>query len=163
MRNDGIINIYKEKNMTSHDVVGRVRRTLGIRRVGHTGTLDPMAEGVLPVALGRATKDVDKVGDGTKTYEAGMLLGLETDTEDVTGKPVGCIFDKEHKNAEDHEDRPDSELKCSELIEKMESEDSLEKTFDMYKKGVGLLKEANESIDKIEKQVKVLDEDGILS
>ena len=50
-----------------------------------------------------------------------------------------------------------------ELIEKMESEDSLEKTFDMYKKGVGLLKEANESIDKIEKQVKVLDEDGILS
>ena len=50
-----------------------------------------------------------------------------------------------------------------ELIEKMENEDSLEKTFDMYKKGVGLLKDANESIDKIEKQVKVLDEDGILS
>ncbi|MBE6003922.1 MAG: exodeoxyribonuclease VII small subunit [Lachnospiraceae bacterium] len=70
----------------------------------------------------------------------------ETETSEESRKPLNEVF-----------------AELDELIEKMENEDSLEKTFDMYKKGVGLLKEANESIDKIEKQVKVLDEDGILS
>ena len=67
------------------DVCARLRRILGMKKIGHAGTLDPMAEGVLPVALGLATKDVDKVGAEGKVYEAGMLLGTETDTEDITG------------------------------------------------------------------------------
>ena len=119
-RYNGFLNIYKESGWTSMDVCAKLRRVLHMKKIGHAGTLDPMAEGVLPVALGRATKDVDRVGDGTKTYEAGMLLGLETDTEDVTGKPVGCILNKEHKNAEDQADRPDSDPKCPDLIEKIE-------------------------------------------
>lgn len=67
------------------DVCAKLRGILGMRKIGHAGTLDPMAEGVLPVALGRATKDVDRIGDGTKTYVAGMLLGRTTDTQDTTG------------------------------------------------------------------------------
>ena len=67
-------------------VCARIRRILHVDKTGHAGTLDPMAEGVLPVALGRATKSVSEVGDGTKTYEAGLLLGVITDTEDITGK-----------------------------------------------------------------------------
>lgn len=67
------------------DVCARLRGILGMRKIGHAGTLDPMAEGVLPVALGRATKDVDRIGDGKKTYIAGMLLGCVTDTQDITG------------------------------------------------------------------------------
>ncbi len=67
------------------DVCARLRHVLGVRKIGHAGTLDPMAEGVLPVALGRATKDIDPVGSCIKEYTAGMLLGTETDTEDITG------------------------------------------------------------------------------
>ena len=68
------------------DVCAKLRHVLGVRKIGHAGTLDPMAEGVLPVAIGRATKDIDSVGTGVKEYRAGMLLGTETDTEDITGK-----------------------------------------------------------------------------
>lgn len=89
MRNDGIINIYKEKIMTSHDVVGRVRRTLGIRRVGHTGTLDPMAEGVLPVCIGRATRIMDYLDQDHKVYTCTMLLGRRMDTQDIWGTEIG--------------------------------------------------------------------------
>ena len=67
-------------------VVSKVRGILGMRKVGHAGTLDPMAEGVLPIALGRACKDVEAVGDGKKVYRAVMLLGQTTDTEDATGE-----------------------------------------------------------------------------
>ncbi len=67
------------------DVCAKLRRILGVRKIGHAGTLDPMAEGVLPVALGRATKDIDHVGGDRKEYKAGMLLGIRTDTEDITG------------------------------------------------------------------------------
>ncbi len=67
------------------DVCARLRSVLHVKKIGHAGTLDPMAEGVLPVALGRATKSIDSVGEGIKEYRAGMLLGKETDTEDVTG------------------------------------------------------------------------------
>ena len=67
------------------DVCAKLRHVLGVRKIGHAGTLDPMAEGVLPVALGRATKDIDPVGSCIKEYTAGMLLGTETDTEDITG------------------------------------------------------------------------------
>lgn len=83
---DGIINVYKEKGYTSHDVVAKMRGILRMKKIGHTGTLDPEAEGVLPVCLGKGTKLCDMLTDKTKTYRTVLLLGLETDTQDTTGK-----------------------------------------------------------------------------
>lgn len=82
---NGIIVIYKEKGWTSFDVVARLRRILGMKKIGHTGTLDPEAQGVLPVALGKGTKLVDMLTDKDKTYEAVLRLGIDTDTQDMTG------------------------------------------------------------------------------
>ena len=82
---DGIINVYKEQGYTSHDVVAKMRGILKQKKIGHTGTLDPMAEGVLPVCLGKGTKLCDMLTDKTKTYRAVLLLGVETDTQDTTG------------------------------------------------------------------------------
>lgn len=82
---NGILNVYKERGYTSHDVVARLRGIVGQKKVGHTGTLDPDAEGVLPVCLGKATKVCDFLTDKDKVYEAVLLLGKETDTQDVTG------------------------------------------------------------------------------
>lgn len=89
---NGFLNIYKEAGYTSMDVCARLRGILHMRKIGHAGTLDPMAEGVLPVALGRATKDVERIGDGTKTYKASMLLGVVTDTQDITGQMLQDVF-----------------------------------------------------------------------
>lgn len=83
---NGIINVYKEKGFTSHDVVAKMRGILKMKKIGHTGTLDPDAEGVLPVCLGKATKLCDMLTDKTKTYRAVMLLGTVTDTQDTSGK-----------------------------------------------------------------------------
>ncbi len=83
---DGIFNIYKEKGFTSHDVVAIVRRTIHMKRVGHTGTLDPDAEGVLPVCVGKATKLSDVIMDGKKSYRAMLRLGITTTTEDASGE-----------------------------------------------------------------------------
>ena len=83
---DGVINIYKEKGYTSFDVVARLRGILHQKRIGHTGTLDPDAEGVLPVCIGSATRACELLTDKDKTYEAILLLGTKTDTQDVTGK-----------------------------------------------------------------------------
>lgn len=85
---NGIINVYKEKGYTSHDVVAKLRGILGQKKIGHTGTLDPDAEGVLPVCLGRATKLCDILTDKDKTYEAVLLLGKTTDTQDCTGQII---------------------------------------------------------------------------
>ncbi len=85
---DGIINIYKEKGYTSHDVVAKLRGILKMKRIGHTGTLDPEAEGVLPVCLGTATKLCDMMTDKIKVYRAEMVFGITTDTEDMTGSIV---------------------------------------------------------------------------
>lgn len=85
---DGIINIYKEKGYTSFDVVAILRKKLKIKKVGHTGTLDPEAEGVLPVCIGKATKVADYITDTTKIYQATMTLGIETDTQDHTGNII---------------------------------------------------------------------------
>lgn len=82
---DGIINVYKEKGFTSFDVVAKMRGILGQRKVGHTGTLDPAAEGVLPVCVGKGTRLCDMMADHDKTYRATMLLGVVTDTQDTTG------------------------------------------------------------------------------
>lgn len=82
---DGIINVYKEKGYTSFDVVAKMRGILGQKKVGHTGTLDPEAEGVLPVCAGKGTKLCDMLTDHDKTYRATLLLGTDTDTQDTTG------------------------------------------------------------------------------
>lgn len=91
----GIISIYKESGYTSHDVVAKMRGILGQKKIGHTGTLDPAAEGVLPVCLGKATKVCDLLTDQNKTYRTRMLLGTRTDTQDLTGtvleeRPATC-------------------------------------------------------------------------
>lgn len=83
---NGIINIYKEKGFTSHDVVAKARGILRERRIGHTGTLDPDAEGVLPICIGTATKVVPYLTDADKCYEAEVILGQTTTTEDASGE-----------------------------------------------------------------------------
>jgi tRNA pseudouridine55 synthase len=92
---NGILNVYKEKGFTSHDVVAKLRGILKQKKIGHTGTLDPDAEGVLPICLGKGTKLCDMLEDKDKTYRAVLLLGQSTDTQDTSGKileerPVQC-------------------------------------------------------------------------
>ncbi len=82
---DGILNIRKEKGFTSHDVVAIVRKILQTKKVGHTGTLDPDAEGVLPICVGKATKLSDIIMQGKKQYLAVVRLGIATTTEDASG------------------------------------------------------------------------------
>jgi tRNA pseudouridine55 synthase len=83
---DGFLNICKPLGWTSHDVVGFVRRRIGQRRVGHAGTLDPAAGGVLPLCLGRATRLAERVAAGTKLYGADIVLGATTDSGDADGR-----------------------------------------------------------------------------
>ena len=82
---NGIVIVNKPQGWTSQDVTARLRRVFGTRRIGHGGTLDPMATGVLPVFVGRATRGVEFFEHAEKTYEATLRLGLHTDTEDITG------------------------------------------------------------------------------
>lgn len=103
---DGILNIRKEKGFTSHDVVAVVRRILHTKKVGHTGTLDPDAEGVLPVCVGKATKLADIIMDGKKRYRAMVRLGITTTTEDAAGevleeKPVDFDEEKSDRQSPD--------------------------------------------------------------
>lgn len=83
---DGIINVYKEAGFTSHDVVAKLRGILSQKKIGHTGTLDPAATGVLPVCLGKATKVCELLTQKDKTYQAVCRLGVVTDTQDMTGQ-----------------------------------------------------------------------------
>lgn len=85
---DGFLVVDKPAGMTSHDVVARVRRILGQKKVGHTGTLDPFATGVLPVALGEGTKAIPFLDESRKEYRAVMRLGEATDTQDLTGQMI---------------------------------------------------------------------------
>ena len=85
---NGVLNVYKEQGFTSHDVVAKLRGILKTKKIGHTGTLDPDAVGVLPVCIGKVTKLCDLITDWGKTYEAVMLLGTTTDTLDISGKIV---------------------------------------------------------------------------
>ncbi|MFN7981543.1 MAG: tRNA pseudouridine(55) synthase TruB [Vicinamibacterales bacterium] len=89
---DGLLIVDKPSGPTSHDVVARARRILRERRIGHTGTLDPLASGVLPLVVGRATR-LARFLDGDKRYEAVVRLGSSTDTYDVQGERVGEVFD----------------------------------------------------------------------
>lgn len=96
---DGFINIYKTAGLTSHDVVSQARRILCTRAVGHMGTLDPDAEGVLPLAVGKATRLIGFVEGDTKEYRAELYLGLSTDTWDTTGTRIAevdaCVVTEE--------------------------------------------------------------------
>lgn len=83
---NGIMNIYKEAGFTSHDVVAKLRGIVKQKKIGHTGTLDPDAVGVLPVCFGSATKLCDMLTDKSKEYEAVMRLGVTTDTQDMSGR-----------------------------------------------------------------------------
>src|SRR4029434_10033632 len=85
---DGVIVIDKPEGLTSHDVVAAARRLLGEKRIGHTGTLDPLATGVLPLACGRATRLVRFLSAAEKEYDATVLFGVTTDTLDVTGEEI---------------------------------------------------------------------------
>src|SRR5580700_4179227 len=87
----GVLVIDKARGPTSHDVVGRVRRALGTKHAGHAGTLDPMATGVLVVAVGEATKLVPWLTAQDKSYEATVDLGTETDTLDAAGQPTRSV------------------------------------------------------------------------
>ena len=100
---NGIVIVDKPQDWTSQDVTARLRRVFGTRRIGHGGTLDPMATGVLPVFVGRATRGVEFFEHAEKTYEAVLRLGIATDTEDITGtvleeKPV-TVTEEAFENA----------------------------------------------------------------
>jgi len=86
---DGVLLIDKPSGPTSHDVVVRLRKTTGEKSIGHTGTLDPRATGLLPLVLGRATRLASYLTGGDKTYEATLRLGFATDTDDADGRPLG--------------------------------------------------------------------------
>ena len=93
---DGIVNVLKPPGMTSHDVVSRIRRVYGVKKAGHSGTLDPDATGVLPVFIGNATRLLEYSAADTKHYRAEGILGIRTDTGDDSGnilerKPVPDI------------------------------------------------------------------------
>ena len=101
---DGIVNVLKPPGMTSHDVVSRIRRIYGVRKAGHSGTLDPDAAGVLPVFIGSATRLLEYAVSGTKHYRAEGILGIRTDTGDDSGnvletKPVPDISAAEFEEA----------------------------------------------------------------
>src|ERR1041385_3460225 len=85
---DGVVVVYKPAGITSHDVVNRLRRLYHMRRVGHTGTLDPLATGVLVICLGQATRIVEYLTAARKEYSAGVIFGLTTDSEDITGATI---------------------------------------------------------------------------
>ena len=85
---NGIVNVLKATGMSSHDVIGQMRRIYEMKKIGHAGTLDPLAAGVLPVYLGQATRLIEYGDNGIKTYHAEFALGFATDTEDSTGEVV---------------------------------------------------------------------------
>ena len=111
MKNDenepiGILLVNKPKGWTSFDVCGRLRGILHTKRIGHAGTLDPMAEGVLPVLVGKAAKAADILPESSKVYRAGFKLGIRTDTQDISGEVT---------------DTSDTAVSCKELEAALES------------------------------------------
>lgn len=98
---NGIINVYKEKSFTSHDVVAKLRGITKQKKIGHTGTLDPDAEGVLPVCFGNATKLCDLITDKSKEYKAVLLLGKSTDTQDISGEVLESSDNFKNLSAEE--------------------------------------------------------------
>lgn len=98
--NDGFINLNKNSGMTSHDAVNHVRKIFSTRKVGHAGTLDPAASGVLPIAIGRATKFIEYLADCEKIYRAEILFGVSTDSGDLEGEIISRADDFQMPTAE---------------------------------------------------------------
>ncbi|MBR1635138.1 MAG: tRNA pseudouridine(55) synthase TruB [Lachnospiraceae bacterium] len=121
----GFLNIYKEAGFSSHDVVAKLRGILHQKKIGHTGTLDPDAEGVLPVALGRATKAISLLEDHSKGYDVRLLLGVKTDTYDTSGRVAASVFPLSDGIGEDDRSPDDSDgngAVCTEWYEKWRTE-----------------------------------------
>lgn len=97
---EGVLAVYKPAGFTSHDVVAKARRILGMKRIGHTGTLDPQVTGVLPLCLGRATRVVEYIQELPKEYVATLRLGMSSDTEDLTGTILETV-DEVHVTEEE--------------------------------------------------------------
>ena len=97
---EGVLAVYKPAGFTSHDVVAKARRILGMKRIGHTGTLDPQVTGVLPLCLGKATRVVEYIQELPKEYVATLRLGLSSDTEDLTGTITESV-DEVHVSEEE--------------------------------------------------------------
>ena len=113
---NGVINVRKEKGMTSFGVVSRMRRIFDQKKIGHTGTLDPDAEGVLPVCLGKATRLVETLSRGTKSYRAVLLLGMTTDTQDAGGTETPSDTAPDKEAGTERENR-DEEKRAGEITE----------------------------------------------
>lgn len=96
----GVLAVYKPAGFTSHDVVAKARRILGMKRIGHTGTLDPQVTGVLPLCLGRATRVVEYIQELPKEYVATLRLGFASDTEDLTGTITESVEEVQVTEAE---------------------------------------------------------------
>ncbi len=94
---NGLIAVWKEQGYTSHDVVAKLRGILHQKKIGHTGTLDPQAKGVLAVGLGLGTKTFDLLPDHWKTYEAEVTFGVQTDTEDIWGNVLRHMMFQKHR------------------------------------------------------------------
>ena len=101
---NGIINVLKPPGMSSHDVVAHIRKIIGIKKIGHSGTLDPSAVGVLPIFIGRATKTVEYAIEGTKSYRAELKLGVITDTGDKDGNIISTDDWKKYFKQYNYED-----------------------------------------------------------
>lgn len=97
---NGFVNVLKAPGITSHDVVSHLRKVYGLKKIGHAGTLDPAAAGVLPIALGKATRMLEYMDDVDKSYKAEVTFGFTTDTGDDTGKVLGVIEDYTMPSAE---------------------------------------------------------------
>ena len=113
MQNDfnGIVNVFKEQDFTSHDVVAKMRGIYKQKKIGHTGTLDPMAEGVLIVCLGQATKLADILISKNKTYVAKMKLGFTSNTDDTTGEMESVVTEEELDGLFGDESRLEAQIK----------------------------------------------------
>lgn len=101
MAMNGVLPLWKEKGMTSHDCVFKLRKILKTKKVGHTGTLDPDVDGVLPICIGTATKVAEYITDQGKTYEAEVTIGYSTETEDASGATVDADESEKHLNRND--------------------------------------------------------------
>jgi len=143
-RPGGILPIFKPAGITSHDVVNKVRRLYGTKRVGHAGTLDPMATGVLIVLVGRAAKACEYISSDTKGYRAEMRLGITTDTEDTTGEIL--------TRSENIPDADKVGEVCSEFVGKIKQIPPMysalkvngQKLYDLARQGVVIEREARE-------------------
>ena len=160
----GVLAIHKGEGMTSHDVVNKVRRLYNTKRVGHAGTLDPLATGVLVVLVGRAAKACEYISSDRKTYRATLRLGLTTDTEDVTGEVL--------TKSENIPDADAVEAVCREFVGELKQIPPMysalkvngQKLYDLARQGVTVEREARDiTVFALECEATDVDGDYILT